>query len=189
MNRSFQARSLHKWLGLIVGLQVLIWLATGLYMVVVDLDFIHGDSLVRNMRQSIAIPESSQVSVQALLEQYPDASSIALQSVIGTTFYLVTTPDHQHLIDPETAEVVSPLGEDLARKIAIHHFDGGDRVRDVSLIRSDPPREIGSRRLPLWRIDFDGRIERRIELRQFGSHHTNVARGFDPDSDCIALKL
>jgi len=29
MNKSFLARSLHKWIGLFVGLQVLIWLATG----------------------------------------------------------------------------------------------------------------------------------------------------------------
>ena len=32
------ARTGHKWLALLVGLQLLIWLVTGLYMVVVDLD-------------------------------------------------------------------------------------------------------------------------------------------------------
>ena len=158
MNRSFLARSVHKWLGLVVGLQVLVWLATGLYMVVLDLDFIHGDPLVRNMRQALAGQKPSQVGVQALLEQYPDAESVALQSVMGTTFYAVTTPDRRYLIDPKTAEVVSPLAEDMATKIALYHFAGEGKVREVSLIRSDPPTEIGSRRLPLWRVDFDDRF-------------------------------
>ena len=70
MNKSFLARSLHKWFGLIVGLQVLIWLATGLYMVVLDLDFIHGDPLVRNMLTTVTVPGSSRVSVAALRAQY-----------------------------------------------------------------------------------------------------------------------
>jgi len=158
MNRSFLARSLHKWFGLIIGVQVTIWMATGLYMVIVDLDFIHGDPLVKNMRQAVVVPMSPRVSVAALRAQYPDAISIALRPVMGKTFYAVTTPDHRHLIDPETAEVVSPLGEEDAKAIAIYHFDGQDEIHTVSLIRSDPPTEIGSRRLPLWRIDFDDRF-------------------------------
>ena len=40
------ARTGHRWLGLLVGIQVAVWLATGLYMVIVDIDFIHGDTLV-----------------------------------------------------------------------------------------------------------------------------------------------
>ncbi len=60
------ARTLHKWLGLIVGLQVLIWLASGLYMVVVDIDFIHGDPLVKNMQQAVVIPDGELLSMAEL---------------------------------------------------------------------------------------------------------------------------
>lgn len=41
------ARTLHKWLGLLIGLQVVIWTLSGAYMVAVHIDIIHGDHLVR----------------------------------------------------------------------------------------------------------------------------------------------
>ena len=158
MNRSFLARSLHRWLGLIVGLQVLIWLGTGLYMVVLDLDFIHGDPLVRNMQQVVTVPNSSRVSMTSLRAQYPDATDIGLRPVMGTGFFTVTTPQARYLIDVQSAQVVSPLGEEVAREIAQFHFNGEGSISEVTLITSDPPREIGSRRLPLWRIDFNDRF-------------------------------
>ena len=157
MNKSFLARSLHKWFGLIVGLQVLIWLATGLYMVVLDLDFIHGDPLVRNMQQAVAVPDSSRVSVAALRAQYPDATDIGLRPVMGTSFFTVTTPENRYLIDPQSAQEISPLDEEIARKIAVFHFNGEASIREARLITSDPPSEIGPRRLPLWRVDFNDR--------------------------------
>ena len=158
MNKSFLARSLHKWFGLIVGLQVLIWLATGLYMVVLDLDFIHGDPLVRNMQQAVNVPDSSRVSVAALRAQYPDATDIGLRPVLGTSHFTVTTPENRYLINPQSAQVISPLDEETARKIAVFHFNGEASIREARLITSDPPGEIGPRRLPLWRVDFNDRF-------------------------------
>ncbi len=155
MNKFFLARSLHKWLGLIVGLQVLIWLATGLYMVVLDLDFIHGDPLVRNMRQVITIPDSSGTSVSSLRAQYPDATDIALRPIMGSSFFTVTTPDQRYLIKPQSAEVISPFDQEMARKIALFHYNGKASIRESRLITTDPPREIGPRHLPLWRVDFN----------------------------------
>lgn len=152
------ARTLHKWIGLLIGIQLLIWLSSGLYMVIVDLDFIHGDPMVRNMQQLISVPADSQVSVASLVAQYPDARHIGLQTVMGETRYLVTTPDQRYLIHPGTAETLSPLDEKAAREIARFHFNGNASISQVSLITSDPPQEIQTRRLPLWRIDFDDRF-------------------------------
>ena len=158
LNPAVITRTLHKWLGLLVGLQVLIWLATGLYMVIVDIDFIHGDPLVKNMQQPVAVPEKPLLSMAALRAQYPDASQIGLRPVMGKTFYTVSTPRERYLVDPETADIKSPLDEETARQIARYHFAGDAPISGVSLITSDPPMEIQTRRLPLWRIDFDDRF-------------------------------
>jgi len=158
MNRAVLARSLHKWLGLVIGLQLLIWLATGLYMVIVDLDFIHGDPLVKNMQQTIAVPDASLLSMTDLRSKYPDATRIGLIPVLGKTFYAVTTPDNRYLFYPETGVLISPLGEEDARDIATFHFNGSARILSASLIKTDPPMEIQTRRLPLWRVDFDDRF-------------------------------
>lgn len=152
------ARTLHKWLGLLVGLQILIWLATGLYMVVVNIDFIHGDPLVKNMQQTVLVPDPSLLSMAMLRSKYPDARQIGLRPVMGKTFYTVATADKRYLIDPGTGAIESPLDEETARQIASYHFAGDAQVINTSLINSDPPMEIQTRRLPLWRIDFDDRL-------------------------------
>lgn len=41
------ARKTHKWLGLFIGLQVVVWSLSGIYMTVIHIDTIHGDHLVR----------------------------------------------------------------------------------------------------------------------------------------------
>ena len=40
------SRKFHKWLMLFIGLQFIIWSISGAYMVIFDIDYIHGDSLV-----------------------------------------------------------------------------------------------------------------------------------------------
>jgi len=152
------ARALHKWSGLIIGVQMLIWLLTGLYMVIVNIDFIHGDPMVRNMQSTITVPRTPALGFAGLIETYPNASDIGLQSVMGETRYAVTTPDRRYLIDPYTAEVLSPLGETTARAIARFHFNGDAVITNAALITTDPPTEIQTRQLPLWRIDFDDRF-------------------------------
>ena len=158
LKSSVIARNLHKWLGLLVGIQVLIWLASGLYMVIVDIDFIHGDPMVRNMQQVVTLPESPAISLNGLKGQYPDATGIALKPVMGKTHYTVVTPDPRFLLDPQTGQVVSPLDEQTAREVAAYHFSGTAPIIRAALITSEPPSEIQTRRLPLWRVDFDDRF-------------------------------
>lgn len=152
------ARTLHKWLGLFVGLQILIWLTSGLYMVVFDIDFIHGDPLVKNMQHTVAIPITPMPGLAVLRAKYPNATHIGLRPVMGQTFYTVTTTDGRYLFDPETGDLKSPLDEETARQIAKYHFKGDTPILNATLITAKPPMEIQTRPLPLWRIDFDDRF-------------------------------
>jgi uncharacterized iron-regulated membrane protein len=158
LNSAVISRTLHKWFGLIVGLQLLIWLATGLYMVVVNIDFIHGDPLVKNMRQVIVVPEPASYSVASLRARYKDITQIALKPFMGKTFYAITTVKMRYLVDPATGALESPLSEATAREVARYHFAGSAAVINATLINSNPPMEIQTRGLPLWRIDFDDRF-------------------------------
>ncbi len=85
------ARILHKWLGLLVGLQILIWLASGLYMVVVDIDFIHGNSLVKNMRQTVVVPQAPvlETTARQIAKYHFDGNAAIITASLITT----TPPD------------------------------------------------------------------------------------------------
>jgi hypothetical protein len=77
---------------------------------------------------------------------------------MGKTFYTVTTADNRYLVDAETGSLDSPLDEAAAREIARFHYSGEAAVMRASLLGSNPPMEIQTRTLPLWRIDFNDRI-------------------------------
>ena len=59
-------RRTHKWLALVVGIQALLWTLTGFYMVVVHIDTIHGDDLVRSpASQPFDLEQGRQIQIGA----------------------------------------------------------------------------------------------------------------------------
>ena len=150
------SQKVHKWLGLLVGLQLVIWSVSGFYMVVVDIDIIHGDHLVQ------PIPEFSTDSVNQfsntltrLSKSIPDAKSIALRSIGGRMAVAVKTPTKTHLFDVLSGEPLAPIDASEAKRLAKTYYAGTAEITETRLIESEPPREIGGRPLPIWRVDFD----------------------------------
>jgi hypothetical protein len=150
------ARLGHRWLALFVGIQLVIWSASGLYMTAVDLDFIHGDPLVRNLTPAL---QSDRIAVapDAVRQRYPDLYELALRALPhdGQPVYELLGPDGITLLDASTGAVLSPLPASLVTAIARGHYAGRGEVERVALLERDPPIELQTRALPLWRIDFD----------------------------------
>jgi len=127
-------------------------------MVLVDIDFIHGDPMVRNMQQALDPDAMASLSLANLRLAYPGATKIGIKSLLGSPFYTVTTAKKRYLLDASTGQVVSPLDEKMATQIATYQYNGDATVMKTALITSDAPMEIGTRALPLWRVDFDDRF-------------------------------
>src|SRR5215510_16355910 len=100
MQPSLLSRSVHKWLTLFVGLQLLIWAITGFYMVAVDLDFIHGDSLVHNLRKPVG-NTSGVLPVSQVTSRYPEITLISLHSLpaLSTPVYELSAAGRSVLLD------------------------------------------------------------------------------------------
>lgn len=153
MRTRIVARKTHKWLGLLVGLQVVVWSLTGLYMTVVHLDIIHGDHLVR--------PEPvSSVDLANLLD--PVAVAVAkgahgarLVWLRGRPAYLLSTETGEEtLVDAVDGVAVPPPNEADIRSIARSTYTGTEEISSAALI-TQIPGEIRGRRPPLWRVEFD----------------------------------
>lgn len=67
MKASRLSQKLHKWLGLIVGVQLLIWTVSGFYMVLMDIDMIHGDHLVAEQDNGIDLSPEIQKVIEVAL--------------------------------------------------------------------------------------------------------------------------
>lgn len=165
MNLAIFSRKVHKWLSLFVGLQLVLWMISGFYMVVVDLDFIHGDSLVRNLR--VPLPgQSNHVPFAEVARAYPEVTQVSLRALpeISKPVYEVTTRGRKVVLDASTGRQLSPFSEDTIRSLARSYYAGKGELASVTLLEREAPLEVQSRPLPLWRADFDDWLETSLYL-------------------------
>jgi uncharacterized iron-regulated membrane protein len=155
MTTAHQVRTWHKWLGLLVGAQVLIWCISGLYMVSADIDFIHGDSLVRNERPPLTQTDGV-IPIAAILTKHDGLSGVKLRALADTGFpvYELKTPGRPMLIDALTGDVLSPLPQSRITQLARAYYAGAGQIVGAQLL-DHAPVEIRGRPPHLWRIDFD----------------------------------
>jgi len=158
MNAARISRVTHKWLALIVGVQLVLWTASGFYMVVVDLDFIHGDTLVRNEQPPLAMGDRA-FPVGELRRQYRDIQQVALRALPddGAPVYELVTQADTVLVDAASGEKLSPLPESRIISLAQAYYAGQGRVSRAALLTDEAtkPIELQTLPLPLWRVDFD----------------------------------
>jgi len=154
MNLLKMSRKYHKWLMLFLGVQFVIWSVSGAYMVIFNIDYIHGDTLVVNHQAKIN-PDKITYSMSELIGRYPGAEQIEVGLFIDREVYRFKQMDTQYLIDASSGRLLSPLGEEQAISAAQYFYSGTGDIADVELITEEPPFELSSRALPAWRINFD----------------------------------
>ena len=150
-----KSRKYHKWLMLFVGVQLLVWSITGAYMVVMDIHYIHGDSLVKTDKQTIDF-EDVKYSFQQLLSDHSEAKDVELGMLLSQPVYRFNNGKQKVLLSAFDGRKLSPIDETLAISIAQNKYTNTKAlVTHVQLITVNPPRELSARHLPVWRIDFD----------------------------------
>jgi len=126
-------RKLHKWLGLLVGLQVLLWTVSGLVFAWLDHHNVSGEHSVREVQA----PELS--SANALAEpanwlgelNAKEILEIQLASVLDQWVWRVETAQGVELRDAATGEVMK-LTEASIRDLAQRHYSGAGRLTSVA---------------------------------------------------------
>ena len=146
------ARKTHKWIGLFVGLQVVVWSLSGLYMTIVHIDTIHGDQLVRVA--SIPGVHANALRDPLALAAREKASSIRLAWVDERPIYVTEGPSGERAFGATSATRLDPPNEQAIRALASSYYTGPESIASAELI-ADVPGEIRGRTPPLWRVEFD----------------------------------
>lgn len=142
---------LHRWGSLLVLLQVVIWLLTGLYFSLVP----HDEMMGRKYWQS---PPSGRIMVDADRLCTADsqamqvtASSIRLRQIAGQVQYVLETPSGYHYLDALTCQPWQTPAE-LAQQLALATYKGvGDVVALTAVENSAEQRDWPG---PGFRIDM-----------------------------------
>ena len=145
------ARKTHKWLGLFIGLQVVIWSLSGLYMTVVHIDTIHGDHLIRE-RPSVSA-EAAALADPLAVASANQAASFRLAWVRDQPVYVLKTGAGEKVVDATSGNPVALLTEAEIRTIAMSTYTGSEAIASAALI-TEIPGEIRGRKPPLWRVEF-----------------------------------
>jgi hypothetical protein len=148
--------SIHKWVGLIVGLQVLAWSFSGLYMTWFPIEEVRSEHLireapVRDLRKATGLISAESAVAAARVP----VSRLELVDIAGRWMWRVDSAGKPHmLIDAEQGKVVSPLDEQAVREIARYDYAGNGKIATARLLEENPPIEY-RRALPVWQIAFD----------------------------------
>ena len=126
-------------------------------MVVVDIDIIHGDHLVKPADVDLSVNSDLAfvLPFHEIVHTNPDASAITLKSLMGKLVYQIDHKGGRRLLDALSGQALQLIDDAYATQLALHYYDGSGEPLSATLIESHPPSEIGARRLPIWRIDFD----------------------------------
>jgi len=147
----FLIRWLHKWFGLVLGLQFLIWSGSGAVMALLDHHEVSAEHSVLPVAQPASPPQPLPLAQVAERVGAP-ILSLQLKPLYDGYVYEAATPAGVRLLDAGTG---APIEVDaaLAKTLAVARFAGAEPVRSVTHV-AKTTLETRDVALPVWRVEF-----------------------------------
>ena len=147
----FLIRRLHKWFGLVLGLQFLLWAISGAAMALIDHRKVAGeDSIVHSTPSPTPAGVLSLAQVAQAVGQ--PISRIELRPLQDAWVYAATTPSGVQLVDPVDGRRIV-IDDARAKTLAVAAFNGTAPVTSVALVEK-PTLETRDFALPAWLVEF-----------------------------------
>lgn len=147
-------KKLHKWVGLLIGIQVFLWLLSGLMISVLDPAKVSGTQWARpstdeaRSHASAPLMEPGDLPAGSL----SDALSINLTNINNQAVYQVKRATGETLLNATDGSVIT-ASEDMARNLALEDFTGDGEI--VSIERGHAPNlETRNSTGAFWKINF-----------------------------------
>lgn len=173
-SKHYYIRRSHRYLGVLLGIQFILWTIGGLYFSWNDIDEVHGD--FQRKRVPLLSSNIQMVSPSTVLDsirkthRIDSLVSIQLIDILGKPFYQIrcisalhdmqSHKDHHelmnHLADAQTGSLRPPLSKDEAVAVAKRYFVDKSKVINVEAVDSiHPHHEYRSGELPAYAISFE----------------------------------
>ena len=191
----------HIWLGWLVGVPIVLWLATGLFMVIKPIEEVRGNHLRKDVsEQALILPDS------AIADEGAQLKDMRVTMQDGRAVAILTTLDGiTRRVDFATGKPIAPLNAAAARALVEKRIEGGDKVSKVTFFPAERVPFDFRRPTPVWQVALEdgtniyvgrdtGDIEavrtrwwRWFDFRVGPAHHGYLrARGHQPpDPDLV----
>ena len=140
-------RKIHKWVGLILGLQFVLWTVSGAIMALLDMEKVGGHSSAAPVE--VNTPWSQSLIAPAT---FGPVEQLTLRRIVDRPVYELTRGGAPMLVDAESGKPII-ITADLAKDIATQAFHHDVPVRSVERLEKanlEAREHVG----PMWRINY-----------------------------------
>jgi uncharacterized iron-regulated membrane protein len=154
---------IHKWVGLIVGIQVLLWTASGFIMSFFPIEKVRGENeMNREPEPPFTLAEVG-IDIRDLFASNDHAAlqRVTLRRALGRLVYeLEDASGRIQMIDAESGQLMSPLSDSLAAAFARRDFTGEGEPIAVQWVEATTSEY--RKKVPVWRVDFNNDLQTAI---------------------------
>lgn len=147
------ARKLHKWLGYLLGIQILAWLLGGLVMSAIPLEKVHGKHLAT---RTLANPFKSHdyvASIDDIATKVTNPIKITFTHFLSTPLITVTSKDNQQSFNGMTGQPFkAPNKQQIIANAHAHLLI--DAQPESTALLAVGPRESGYKK-NVWQVQFN----------------------------------
>ena len=151
MNRkiSNKIRKSHRYLGLFLGLQFLMWTISGLYFSWTNLDEIHGDQFKNLNYKPMAF---NNLISPSEINHHEAIHNIEIRDILKVPYYVI---NEQYMYNAKTGKSKSSINEKEAIYIANNHMKKELEILNVEMIfKTDKHHEYREKLLPAYVINY-----------------------------------
>ena len=160
-------RKLHRWLGLLMAVQIIAWMASGLYFSIFPIEEIRGEHLTRErpmppagLLSRMASPAEVKQTLDEHLGEDWEMDTISIVGHGGQMFWRVegrfAGQAFRRLLNEAGTEVVPALSAQSAEQAAGDWLQSEAEVVAVEWLESSRPgAEYRGRYYPVWKVSFN----------------------------------
>ena len=156
------AGKVHKWLALLMAIQILFWFVSGLFFAIAPIEQVRSEHVIaRTAPIPLPLDQAGEGLRRIAASGAHPGEKVELRAMLGRHVALVTAGEARpRLYDLASGRQLSPIPGMLAVRIAEADHAGDRRASAVRVVTEESPEYRGA--LPAWRVDFDDGANRSL---------------------------
>ncbi len=152
---------LHRWSALLVGVQIILWILSGIIMTWFHIDVVRGDKHAA-IAGPVELAAHNLIAPGGIIAQSEGALTLELKNFDGSPVYITHGNGADHMYNALTGEKLSPLDKNTITTIANRDYIGDSKVKHARLLTKTPKEYRGP--LPVWQVEFSNNLKTRLYI-------------------------
>ncbi|MGQ0383540.1 MAG: PepSY domain-containing protein [Gammaproteobacteria bacterium] len=174
--------SVHKWIGVVIGIQVILWIAGGLIMSAFPIELVRGETQAAPAQSPAIGAAELGTDIRDSLATHGQFTGLRTVRVAGRLYFEAQRGDRPALlIAAADGTVRDAIDEATARAVATADFTGDGAIVAAAFLRDRVSEYRGA--LPAWQIRFDDARDTTIYVSaqngQVTARRTDIWRLYD----------